>query len=102
VPYSETAYISQRTIWLALAAYAIHILEEFVFDWRNRVRAVIGAARRVERLLTDKSFRLGGTVAGGLENESTVDHSGNAVVRTLPLSLDARRAGTSWAFKQTI
>jgi len=60
------------------------------------------AARRVERLLTDKSFRLGGTVAGGLENESTVDHSGNAVVRTLPLSIDARRAGTSWAFKQTI
>jgi hypothetical protein len=42
VPYSETAYVSQRTIWLALAAYAIHILEEFVCDWRNRVRAVIG------------------------------------------------------------
>jgi hypothetical protein len=37
-----------------------------------------------------KSFGLGGTVAGGLENESTVDHPGNAVVKTLTLSLDAR------------
>ena len=37
-----------------------------------------------------KSFGLGGTVAGGLENELTVDHSGNAVVKTLTLSLDAR------------
>jgi hypothetical protein len=27
---------------------------------------------------------------GGLENESTIDHSGNAVVKTLTLSLDAR------------
>jgi hypothetical protein len=40
----------------------------------------------------DKSFGLGGTVAGGLENESTVDHSGNAVVKTLALSLDARES----------
>jgi hypothetical protein len=31
-----------------------------------------------------------GLVAGGLENELTVDHSGNAVVKTLTLSLDAR------------
>ena len=37
-----------------------------------------------------KSFGLGGTVTGGLENESTVDHPGNAVVKTLTLSLDAR------------
>jgi len=37
-----------------------------------------------------KSFGLWGTVAGGLKNELTVDHSGNAVVRTLTLSLDAR------------
>jgi hypothetical protein len=37
-----------------------------------------------------KSFGLDGTVTSGLENESTVDHSGNAVVKTLPLSLDAR------------
>jgi hypothetical protein len=29
-------------------------------------------------------------VAGGVENESTVDHPGNAVVETLTLSLDAR------------
>jgi len=28
--------------WLALAAYAAHILEEFVLDWRNWARAVIG------------------------------------------------------------
>jgi hypothetical protein len=29
-------------------------------------------------------------VTSGLENESTVDHPGNAVVKTLTLSLDAR------------
>ena len=28
--------------WLALAAYAAHILEEFSLDWRNWARAVIG------------------------------------------------------------
>jgi Protein of unknown function with HXXEE motif len=28
--------------WLALAAYAVHILEEYTFDWRNWARAVIG------------------------------------------------------------
>jgi hypothetical protein len=28
--------------WLALAAYAVHILDEFVFDWRNRAGAVVG------------------------------------------------------------
>ena len=39
----------------------------------------------------DKSFGLGGTVASGLENESTVDHPGNAVVKTLTLGLDARK-----------
>jgi len=38
-----------------------------------------------------KSFRLGGTVTGSLEKELTVDHSGNAVVKTLTLSLDARQ-----------
>lgn len=27
--------------WLALAAYAAHILEEYMFDWRNWARAVI-------------------------------------------------------------
>ena len=37
-----------------------------------------------------KSFRLVGTVAGSLENESTIDHSGSAAVKTLTLSLDAR------------
>jgi Protein of unknown function with HXXEE motif len=31
-----------RTLaWLALAAYALHIAEEFAFDWRNWARAVI-------------------------------------------------------------
>ncbi|MBD0414791.1 HXXEE domain-containing protein [Oryzicola mucosus] len=29
-------------IWLATAAYAIHVLEEFSLDWRNWARAVIG------------------------------------------------------------
>jgi hypothetical protein len=29
-------------IWLATAAYGLHILEEFVLDWRNWARAVIG------------------------------------------------------------
>lgn len=28
--------------WLALAAYGLHIMEEFSFDWRNWARAVIG------------------------------------------------------------
>jgi hypothetical protein len=28
--------------WLAVAAYALHIMEEFTFDWRNWARAVIG------------------------------------------------------------
>ena len=28
--------------WLALAAYAAHVLEEFSLDWRNWARAVIG------------------------------------------------------------
>ena len=27
--------------WLAAASYAIHILEEYTFDWRNWARAVI-------------------------------------------------------------
>ena len=29
-------------IWLATAAYAIHILEEFTLDWRDWARAIIG------------------------------------------------------------
>lgn len=28
--------------WLALAAYALHMLEEYALDWRNWARAVIG------------------------------------------------------------
>jgi hypothetical protein len=28
--------------WLALAAYAAHMLEEYMFDWRNWARTVIG------------------------------------------------------------
>ena len=28
--------------WLALAAYAVHILEEYALDWRDWARAVIG------------------------------------------------------------
>jgi hypothetical protein len=27
--------------WLAMAAYALHIMEEYTFDWRNWARAVI-------------------------------------------------------------
>lgn len=27
--------------WLALGAYAIHMIEEYMFDWRNWARAVI-------------------------------------------------------------
>jgi hypothetical protein len=27
--------------WLALGAYAIHMLEEFMFDWRDWARAII-------------------------------------------------------------
>jgi hypothetical protein len=29
-------------IWLATAAYGIHVLEEFTLDWRDWARAVIG------------------------------------------------------------
>ena len=28
--------------WLSMAFYALHIMEEFTFDWRNWARAVIG------------------------------------------------------------
>jgi hypothetical protein len=31
----------QTLAWLAMAAYAIHILEEYMFDWRDWARAVI-------------------------------------------------------------
>ncbi len=29
-------------VWLGLACYAIHMLEEFILDWRDWARAVIG------------------------------------------------------------
>jgi GH15 family glucan-1,4-alpha-glucosidase len=29
-------------LWLALAAYAVHMLEEYELDWRNWARSVIG------------------------------------------------------------
>jgi hypothetical protein len=29
-------------LWLATAAYALHIVEEFTFDWRNWARNVLG------------------------------------------------------------
>lgn len=32
----------QELAWLAMAAYAVHIMEEFSFDWRNWARSVIG------------------------------------------------------------
>ena len=32
----------QTLAWLAMAAYSIHILEEFMLDWRNWARGVIG------------------------------------------------------------
>jgi hypothetical protein len=28
-------------LWLCLAAYAIHVLEEFVFDWESWARRVL-------------------------------------------------------------
>ena len=31
----------QTLAWLAMAAYALHIMEEYTFDWRNWARAVI-------------------------------------------------------------
>ncbi len=31
----------QTLAWLAMLAYAIHILEEFMLDWRNWARAVV-------------------------------------------------------------
>lgn len=29
-------------VWLCVGAYAVHMLEEFMLDWRNWARAVIG------------------------------------------------------------
>jgi hypothetical protein len=59
---------------------------------RGNCLASVGRIRwdTLDTLMVHKSFGLWGTVAGGLENELTVDHSGNAVVETLTLSLDAR------------
>jgi len=31
----------QILAWLSMAAYAIHIMEEYTFDWRNWARAII-------------------------------------------------------------
>jgi hypothetical protein len=31
----------QVVMWLCLAAYGFHVLEEFVFDWRNWARNVL-------------------------------------------------------------
>lgn len=31
----------QTLAWLAMAAYAAHIMEEYTFDWRNWARAII-------------------------------------------------------------
>ena len=31
----------QSLMWLCLAAYGLHVLEEFVFDWRNWAREVL-------------------------------------------------------------
>lgn len=31
----------QTMIWLCLAAYSIHVLEEFVFDWQNWAHSVL-------------------------------------------------------------
>ena len=31
----------QSALWLCLAAYGVHILEEFVFDWRNWAHNVL-------------------------------------------------------------
>ena len=31
----------QTLAWLSMAAYAVHIMEEYTFDWRNRARAII-------------------------------------------------------------
>ena len=38
----STVMTLQTLAWLSMAAYAIHILEEYVLDWRNWARAVIG------------------------------------------------------------
>lgn len=34
--------IFQSVLWLCVAAYGVHILEEFVFDWKNWARSVLG------------------------------------------------------------
>ncbi|QRM56079.1 HXXEE domain-containing protein [Sinorhizobium sp. BG8] len=32
----------QDLAWLAMAAYAVHVMEEHTFDWRNWARTVVG------------------------------------------------------------
>jgi len=38
---TETTMNLQTLAWLSMAAYALHIMEEFTFDWRNWARAII-------------------------------------------------------------
>src|SRR5271167_1366895 len=42
IPFCSVMFMSLATLaWLSMTAYAIHILEEYTFDWRNWARAVI-------------------------------------------------------------
>ncbi len=59
--------------WLALAAYAVHILEEHTFDWRNWARAVIGLpVEWSDFYVTNAVVVVLGIVQAGLSDSMTV------------------------------
>jgi len=59
--------------WLALAAYAVHILEEYMFDWRNWARAVIGLpVEWSDFYMTNAVVVVLGIVQAGLADSMTV------------------------------
>ncbi len=59
--------------WLALAAYAVHILEEHTFDWRNWARAVIGLpVEWTDFYMTNAVVVVLGIVQAGLADSMTI------------------------------
>src|SRR3954447_16156422 len=41
-PRKEWAMTSEYVLWIATAAYALHILEEYELNWRGWARGVLG------------------------------------------------------------
>lgn len=54
-------------VWLCVGAYAVHMLEEFMLDWRNWARAVIGLpVEWVDFFVTNSIVVVLGLVAANL------------------------------------